>query len=169
MIASRRRRIWFRNELENQSILFDDPSDLIVAWEAGEFTPMLAKAEAARRAGKWLAGYLSYEAGYLLDPALHALLPEGRRAPLLCLGVFDGPADREALEEASEAGVRTNSVITEPRAAWSSEYYRDRFQSLHAHLRAGDCYQANLTFPVAARWSGDPLWRRSRGRPPRRA
>ena len=28
---------------------------------------------------------------------------------------------------------------------------------MHRHLREGDCYQANLTFPVEAQWTGDPL------------
>src|SRR5690606_37014925 len=28
---------------------------------------------------------------------------------------------------------------------------------LHRHLHEGDCYQGNLTFPVEARWGGDPL------------
>ena len=28
---------------------------------------------------------------------------------------------------------------------------------MHQHLREGDCYQANLTFPVEAKWTGDPL------------
>ena len=28
---------------------------------------------------------------------------------------------------------------------------------MHRHLREGDCYQANLTFPVEAKWTGDPL------------
>ncbi|TIU69046.1 MAG: aminodeoxychorismate synthase component I, partial [Mesorhizobium sp.] len=27
----------------------------------------------------------------------------------------------------------------------------------HNHIRKGDCYQGNLTFPVHAQWSGDPL------------
>ncbi|MBA3448524.1 MAG: aminodeoxychorismate synthase component I, partial [Pseudaminobacter sp.] len=35
--------------------------------------------------------------------------------------------------------------------------YEPRFARLHRHLREGDCYQANLTFPVHAQWSGDPL------------
>ena len=31
------------------------------------------------------------------------------------------------------------------------------YRLLHRHLREGDCYQGNLTFPVRAQWSGDPL------------
>ncbi|TIX29642.1 MAG: aminodeoxychorismate synthase component I, partial [Mesorhizobium sp.] len=38
-----------------------------------------------------------------------------------------------------------------------SEDYAKRFARLHNHIRKGDCYQGNLTFPVHAQWSGDPL------------
>lgn len=156
MTAGRTKRVLFRNDLDGSEVPFEDPRALIVAWRAQDFLPALEEAEAVRRAGRWLAGYVSYEAGYLLDPALHAFLPEGRRAPLLCLGVFDGPAGPASFD-AGEGGEGTNSVIAEPRATWSAGHYRHRFERLHAHLRAGDCYQANLTFPVAARWDGDPL------------
>jgi para-aminobenzoate synthetase component 1 len=43
------------------------------------------------------------------------------------------------------------------RATWSFEDYKKRFDRVHRHLREGDCYQANLTFPVEAKWTGDPL------------
>ena len=73
--------------------------------------------------------------------------------PLLCLGVFDPPADRFAGPQLA----RSNGPIFEARAAWSPEDYGQRFSRLHRHLAEGDCYQANLTFPVQAHWSGAPL------------
>jgi para-aminobenzoate synthetase component 1 len=115
--------------------------------------PALAAAQAAHDAGKWLAGYFSYEAGYLLEPKLVPLLPEGRRAPLICLGVFDAPLEQAV----PQSGAATNGPIFDARASWSQEQYADRFARLHEHIRKGDCYQGNLTFPVHAQWSGDPL------------
>lgn len=141
----------FRNDLEGEEVTFAEPREIVVAREAEDFLPALDRVEEARRSGKWLAGYLSYEAGYLLDPALVSSLPSGRRAPLLCFGVFDGPAD------ASVPDKPTNAAIYDARAAWSQAQYAQRFERLHRHLRAGDCYQANLTFPVEAAWDGDPL------------
>ena len=81
----------FRNDESGRQLVFDRPADIIVAYEAKDFLPALAAAQAASDAGKWLAGYFSYEAGYLLEPKLVPLLPGGRRAPLICLGVFDAP------------------------------------------------------------------------------
>ncbi len=109
--------------------------------------------QAAHNAGKWLAGYLSYEAGYLLEPKLKPLLPEGRNAPLLCFGVFDGPSDQSM----HGRGEDNATFLRDPVAQWSFDDYAPRFERLHQHLREGDCYQGNLTFPIHAEWGGDPL------------
>ena len=146
--------VLFRDDKAGREVLFSQPSSIISADTAEEFFPALERAEAARSAGKWLAGYFSYEAGYLLEPKLRPLLPDGRRTPLVCLGVFDGPAD--AIQPAIKPAA-TNGPIFDARATWRFDDYEKRFARLHRHLREGDCYQANLTFPIAARWSGDPL------------
>jgi para-aminobenzoate synthetase component 1 len=144
----------FRDDLAGREVLFEQPSAIITAYDADEFEPALAAAQAAHAAGKWLAGYFSYEAGYLLEPKLVPLLPDGRRAPLICLGVFDGPSERAIAAPRQPA---TNGPIFDAKAAWSFEDYEKRFSRLHRHIREGDCYQGNLTFPVHAQWSGDPL------------
>ncbi|QKC95091.1 aminodeoxychorismate synthase component I [Mesorhizobium sp. NZP2298] len=144
----------FRNDESARQLVFDRPADIIVAHEARDFLPALEAAQAAHDAGKWLAGYFSYEAGYLLEPKLVPLLPGRRRAPLICLGVFDAPVEDAVPPRNAMA---TNGPIFDARAAWSFEDYEKRFSRLHQHIRQGDCYQGNLTFPVQAQWSGDPL------------
>jgi len=145
--------VLFRDDLAGTQMHFGSPPEILRADDAAGFDAALARAEAARRSGKWLAGYLSYEAGYLLEPKLRPLLPAGRRTPLLCLGVFDrGPETGPV----GDAALPTNGPIFDARAAWSFEDYRPRFERLHGHLRAGDCYQGNLTFPVRAHWTGAP-------------
>jgi para-aminobenzoate synthetase component I len=143
----------FRNDESARQIVFDHPAEIIVAHEAKDFLPALETAQAAHHAGKWLAGYFSYEAGYLLEPKLVPLLPAGRRAPLVCLGVFDTPVEQAVPRGSAPA---TNGPIFDARATWSSQDYARRFAKLHNHIRKGDCYQGNLTFPVNAHWSGDP-------------
>jgi para-aminobenzoate synthetase component 1 len=143
----------FRNDESARQLVFDRPADIIVAHGPQDFEAAFQVAQAAHDAGKWLAGYVSYEAGYLLEPKLVPLLPGGRRAPLVCLGVFDTPVD----EPVVPAATPTNGPIFDARATWSPVDYERRFARLHRHIREGDCYQANLTFPIHAQWSGDPL------------
>src|SRR5690606_10913337 len=70
------------------------------------------------------------------------------------LGVFEEPSG--AILDPTRRPA-TNGPIHGVRAGWSFEDYERRFSRLHRHIRQGDCYQANLTFPVTAQWSGDPL------------
>ena len=152
--ASTASSVLFRDDFSGDELLFDAPSKIIVAHDTEDFFPALEAAQAAHEAGKWLAGYFSYEAGYLLEPKLRPLLPDGRRTPLVCLGVFDGPSETGRPPDRRPL---TNGPIFGVRATWSFEDYEKRFDRLHRHLREGDCYQGNLTFPVAAKWTGDPL------------
>nr|WP_313030062.1 aminodeoxychorismate synthase component I [Brucella sp.] len=148
-----RPQILFRDDKAGRDVLFAAPSSIIRADMPDTFEAAWKAMQRAHEAGKWLAGYLSYEAGYLLEPKLKELLPEGRKAPLLCFGVFDGPSD-QALHTRSDDNI---TYLTEPIAQWSLEDYQPKFARLHQHLREGDCYQGNLTFPVHAEWDGDPL------------
>jgi para-aminobenzoate synthetase component 1 len=146
--------ILFRDDFSGDEVLFDQPRKLIVADTVEEFFPALEAAQQAHEDGKWLAGYFSYEAGYLLEPKLAPIIPKQRRTPLMTMGVFDGPAERLLPQDRRPL---TNGPIFGVRATWSFDDYRQRFDRLHRHLRQGDCYQANLTFPVEAKWTGDPL------------
>lgn len=146
-----RGQVLIRDDAAGRELHFSRPRAVLSALDAETFDIMLERAELARREGFWLAGYMAYEAGYLLEPKLRPLLPEGRRGPLLCFGVFDPPEDRPI-----GAPVVGDGALSDVRPSWSSTDYRSRFERLHAHLRAGDCYQANLTFPIKARWSGKP-------------
>jgi para-aminobenzoate synthetase component 1 len=112
--------------------------------------------DAAHKSGKWLAGFMSYEAGHLFEKKLAPFAEENRRTPLMSFGIFDAPAQKHPLAEPRRR-VENEPFITEPRARWNFNAYRQRFDRLHQHLRQGDCYQANLTMPVSARWNGDPL------------
>ncbi|MER8551660.1 aminodeoxychorismate synthase component I [Mesorhizobium sp. M0976] len=144
----------FRNDETARQLVFDRPAEIISAHGEADFLPALEAAQAAHDGGKWLAGYFSYEAGYLLEPKLVPLLPAGRLAPLFCLGVFDPPVEETVAPGDLPA---SNGPIFDPKAGWSSDDYAKRFARLHDHIRKGDCYQGNLTFPVHAQWSGDPL------------
>jgi para-aminobenzoate synthetase component I len=144
--------VLFRDDIAGRDMLFREPREIIVAADEQSFPEALDRMESARNAGKWLAGHFSYEAGYLFEPKLRPLLPDGRRTPLAAFGVFDGP-----FEPAVVPAQPSNGPIFEARAAWSFADYEPRFQRVHRHLREGDCYQVNLTFPVRAGWSGAPL------------
>ncbi len=149
--------ILFRDDKAGRDVLFAAPSSIIRADTPDEFEPAWDAMQEAHEAGRWLAGYLSYEAGYLLEPKLKPLLPEGPKAPLLCFGVFDGPSDERMHGRSEDNAASPSTFLRNPVAQWSFADYAPRFKRLHQHLREGDCYQGNLTFPIHAEWGGDPL------------
>ncbi|PYE24566.1 aminodeoxychorismate synthase subunit I [Rhizobium sp. PP-F2F-G20b] len=149
--------ILFSDDTTGTVTLFAEPLEIITARTRAEVFTAFARMEAAKAAGHWLAGFMAYEAGYLFEDRLAPLAPENRETPLLCFGVFEHPA--EASHPLGQPRRRRDNTpfLTSARAAWDLPAYRNRFDRLHRHLRQGDCYQANLTMPITARWNGDPL------------
>lgn len=132
-----------------QAALFEQPLALFVAHEGGQVAGVLAAAEEARLAGAWIAGYVAYEAGYALEPKLEALMPEGRRGPLVCIAAYAAPGDASAVlarAGAEAEGVRLASL--QPLVSRAS--YNAAMGVVAGYIAAGDCYQINLTFPIGS-------------------
>jgi para-aminobenzoate synthetase component 1 len=135
-------------------MVFDRPREIVFARTADEILPALEKLETARKNGFWLAGYLSYEAGHIFEPKLRPLIENSRETPLIAMGIFDTPAGNEHPLATPPTDTGT-AKLTDFRAGWNFDTYQGRFERLHHHIRRGDCYQANLTMPITARWEGD--------------
>lgn len=137
--------------------LFAAPRAVIVARQPREVALALQRAEAARAKGAWVAGYIAYEAGYALEPKLAHLMPRKRPGPLVALGVFDAPQDAgPALARAADEGRKTTMTAPEPMI--SRRAYGNAARRVFDWIASGDCYQVNLTFPMAARLkTGTPL------------
>lgn len=148
-------RALFLDDLSGQCMVFTKPYDLIVARTAGEIPGALARLEEARIAGHWLAGYLSYEAGFAFEEKLKPLVQDHRETPLVCFGVFGAPEGNDHPLARSSGDFGGEPFLTDVRPGWDFHDYRKRFDRLHDHLRRGDCYQANLTMPITATWHGD--------------
>lgn len=142
-------RIRFDHGPEGSECAFERPVEVISAREAEDVPAALEAMDAARGAGLWLAGFASYELGYALEPKLAPLMPGRRRVPLLQFGAFEGPEAAAALPE--PAGRLDHFV-----PLWSEARYTQAFDAVHAHICAGDFYQANLTFACMMEAVGAP-------------
>ncbi|WP_245638816.1 aminodeoxychorismate synthase component I [Roseibaca calidilacus] len=127
--------------------LFTHPRNLLLAWSRAEVADVLDRAEVARRAGGWIAGYIAYEAGYAFEPRLSGIPHHDPRAPLAALGVFDAPESATTFHARADAQPASLSPVL-PRTTRAA--YGAAFEKLMAYIAAGDCYQVNLTFPLAA-------------------
>lgn len=131
---------------------FEQPADIICATTAAQVPRALQSLQRALDEGRFVAGFLAYELGAtLLQP--ESILPDASSTPLLWFGVFKAPA-----------AVRRKDLVPCGRGysgplhhEWGRLGYRRSFECIQEHIRAGEIYQANLSFRSRFHFFGDPF------------
>jgi para-aminobenzoate synthetase/4-amino-4-deoxychorismate lyase len=142
------------------TLLFTEPIEIISAWTPEEVPEAMARLEAGAAAGHHAAGFFSYELGYVFEPKIRDLLPEGRNVPLLWFGLYKAPREMTEPEVDHWLATHTRSgsyQFTSVTCAWDQAEYEKRFSAVQDKIRAGDIYQLNLTFKARFRLEGSPL------------
>lgn len=128
-------------------LYFTRPRLLLVAHKLDAVPAVLARADALARAGEWVAGFVTYEAGAAFDPAFR-FRPRSA-LPFAWFGVFDAPA---RADDSAPAG----AVCCD---GWQPGVERHRYDvdigRILEHIRAGDVYQINHTIRLLGRFDGD--------------
>ena len=145
-------------------LLFAEPVDEVVCWRAATLEASLARVDALRRQGYYLAGCLSYEAGY----ALHGLLARSREEhafPLLHFFAFKSPQKLTALDISQQLG-DSEFAIDDLKLNMTAAAYGKAFKHIKQHIRMGDTYQVNLTAKYKFNFEGSvkALYRQLRTR-----
>ena len=137
-----------------QPALFDGAERLVVVYALNQVASALAALDMARNAGKWVAGYLAYEAGYAFEPRLAALAPQyDPDMPLMVFGIYDAPMDARAV--LAQAAGQAQGIALAPLVPMiSRDDYGAAFDQVKGYIASGDCYQINLTFPITSRLLG---------------
>lgn len=136
---------------------FTSPLTTYSANQLAEVFPLLKAAEAAAKAGAWVALMLSYEAAPAFDNALktHAL----DFLPLAWAAVFAEPAKPSS--PATSATIATERASASyDLSAWEPRILRSEFGERVRRIRdliaSGVTYQVNYTFPLLTHFKGDP-------------
>ena len=138
--------------------LFARPIEVLTAHAAADVPALLDALEAAKARGLHAAGFLAYEAGQGLASAWRGAA--GAAADTVPLGWFGLFADVERI-----APDRVAERLPDPASAWIGRVapriaranYIAAVEKVLAFIRAGDIYQANLTFRADVPVAGDPL------------
>ncbi|HUO89942.1 MAG TPA: aminodeoxychorismate synthase component I [Rhizomicrobium sp.] len=138
---------------QGRLLRFGTPKAVIQAREPGDIAAALHAVERALADGCHVAGWLSYEVGYAIEPRLGGLHWPRQETPLLWCGVFGAPdvVARAGLEAAGRA------YAGPLRHEWDEAAYTARFERVHDYIEAGDIYQANLSFRSRFAFLGDPF------------
>ena len=138
------------DQVSHELRYYTQPVEIIEAQAVSEVAPALARLKDYHSKGYYLAGYLSYDLGFALEPKLSALMPEDRDGPLLQFGVFKSVSDNAPIECLYTSHVPDLKLTPH----WSETNYRKRFDRVMDYIRAGDVYQINLTFPMTGSFEG---------------
>ncbi len=143
------------DEENRQSLLFVQPVRVLQADVADQVPALLQALDAALAAGYYVAGYLTYEAGYALVPA-RLPIPE-ETGPLAWFGVYTQP-HRLTAEAAAALLASTGSYrVQDMRVMLPLKAYRERIEVIRTLIREGEVYQLNFTLPIFFRFEGDPV------------
>ncbi len=154
-----------RGDAPSDALLYRDPAQVFVARRPAEVAEVLADADRAlSENGGSLAGYIAYEAGLALEERLMPLADQrsGAMGPLVWLGLFDKAEAIPAGDVADWLEQQTDAEAIPPGLGpldpqISQAAHAQAVERLQEAIRAGDIYQANLTFPLAGGYTGDPL------------
>ena len=128
---------------------FDAPIAVLRATALADVVPVLDEVDRAARSGRWVVGYVAYEAAPAFDPAF-ANIPT-HSLPLAWFAVFDAPAgvatdpdeDSGSTVEQDAPPLATSTLVRDDDHAEAVRRIRD-------HIDAGEVYQVNLTVPFTA-------------------
>ncbi len=143
-----------------RSRVFWDAEQVLTCTAPDGLPDALAQVGEAPARGVHAVGWISYETGYVLEPALRPLLGPAPAIPLLCFALFRrvaeiGTSDVDAAARAvgGPAAARPEAV----RLNTSREQYAAALARVLQHIAAGDTYQVNFTMKYLFELAGHPL------------
>jgi len=158
----------------HRSYLFLRPQARLVCRRTDDPDAFLAQAEEWLRRGYYLAGWIGYEFGYLLEPTLascfaksHQSSSAGAVAELFvceqpsiydhCNQGFSGAGSWPGAGEAGFLIKRQEHGVNNLRLTMGKDAYLDAFARIKAYIAAGDTYQVNYTLKYKFDFSGSPI------------
>lgn len=126
--------------------------ELVEARRPHEVLPALRRVEACAAQGLHAVGYVAYDAAPAFDAALHAAAagPDAG-LPLLRFAVFD-----QRLPAPAPTPPPTDAGIDWHAASLDEPAFARRVERVRRLIAEGETYQANLTFQLTGRLSGEP-------------
>ncbi len=145
------------SEEETRSFLFLNPVEILVAYTFKELESVLKKIDSYIAKDFYLAGYLSYEAGYLFEESFrHKLEEVVFEFPLVWFGVYKNPVITSNLEEDNRPKPQINSFeIDSLSMSLGQNEYEEKVRKILEYIKKGETYQVNFTFRVNFNLEGD--------------
>lgn len=138
--------------------VFAAPVRTICARSEAEVPDALEAVRRGLREGLHAAGWLSYEAGRMLEPRLqrHPQRAAAHAAPVLWFGLFESVEHVSTDQVVKRLPSGAGAWISVARPRITEAQYARAFQRAHDYIVAGDIYQVNLSYRADVTVLGDP-------------
>jgi len=155
---SRQGSLWFESAFcrgyNGEALLFSDPEEVLILTTLSGLKQYFQTLDQKLAQGHYLAGWLSYEAGYGFEPALFS--SNYTRSPLAWFGVYKKPglySQSEVQQLFSATAPATPGPIT---FNLTPNQYEEKIRTIKAEIAAGNLYQVNFTGRSRFTYSGPP-------------
>ncbi len=138
-----------RINFENKPLFFRDPEMIVICKDPLCFNSALKELEHLSKSGYWLAGFISYEAGYCLEEKLFDPIPYD--FPLLMFGAYKNAEDRASLPKKTG-----NFKINNLKPNISFDDYSHNIERIRQYISIGDVYQITYCVKYKFELAGDP-------------
>jgi para-aminobenzoate synthetase/4-amino-4-deoxychorismate lyase len=160
---SREGSLWmesaFCKELQGGALLFSDPMEVVTLSSPSALQLFFQRLEQKLAQGLYLAGWLTYEAGYGFEERLLHLPPPDAHQPLGWFGVYREPERFSASQVAAlfaEAEARSSLTINGLSFNLSEAAYKKKIETIKGQIAAGNLYQVNFTGRYRFTFKGSP-------------
>ncbi len=136
---------------EKKPLLFRSPKFIISCSDPSSFSACFRDIENALKQGYYLAGFLSYEAGYCFEEKLRESKPYD--FPLVYLGAYEAPVR-------TKINPQTNTfqnTLKDLRINIPKDQYFSNIQTIRDYIAMGDVYQITYCIKLLFNFSGDPF------------
>ena len=129
-----------RDQLNKNNLLFEHPVKVLACHDPKDVRMCFRKMEKYLAQGYYLAGFFSYELGYVLEEAL-AQTASFSQHPLLRFGVFEQPPRRPAYVPSNG----NHYYLTKPQLEAGRTDYSKAVSAIRDLIVRGETYQINYT------------------------
>lgn len=123
---------------------YRNPVELLVATDVDSLREMFSRMEAHVHHGGEAAGFLTYEAGYALEPRLHPFLKKAN-GPLAWFGLYRNCSILHSDPFLEDNG---GSLVEQPKILITRDKYRTKVAAIRRLIEKGEVYQINFTTRV---------------------
>ncbi len=135
-------------EKEQAPLQFTKPERIFTTTKVDQVIPLLEELELEHKRGKYIAGYVSYEAAQAFEPNYRTT--KEVEMPLVWFASFNQPAELN-----NEKSATADYTISNWEPTMTKELYKERIATIKAAIDRGDTGQINFTTQLTNQFSGD--------------